>query len=63
MASADELHAASRGVVDVSGGPSSPARGDLAEAESSLLVHLALYEHLGSEEGMAAAFNNLGVFV
>ena len=38
-----------------------PARDDPAEAESSLLVHLALYECLGRSEGMAAAFNNLGV--
>src|SRR5947209_5813429 len=37
------------------------ARDDPAEAESSLLVHLALYESLGRTEGMAAAFNNLGV--
>lgn len=37
------------------------ARDDPAEAESSLLVHLALYECLGRTEGMAAAFNNLGV--
>jgi tetratricopeptide (TPR) repeat protein len=37
------------------------ARDDPAEAESSLLVHLALYECLGRTDGMAAAFNNLGV--
>jgi tetratricopeptide (TPR) repeat protein len=38
-----------------------PARDDPAEAESSLLAHLALYECLGRTEGMAAVFNNLGV--
>ena len=36
-------------------------RGDLAQAESSLLVHLQLYEVLGSKEGMAAAYGNLGI--
>jgi tetratricopeptide (TPR) repeat protein len=47
--------------ADVGRGDAGPARGDLAEAESSLLVHLALYECLGRAEDMAAAFNNLGV--
>jgi len=37
-----------------------PNCGDLAEAESSLLVHLELYAWLGSKEGMAAAYVNLG---
>ncbi len=46
---------------DLSVGDAIPAHGDLAESESSLLVHLALYERLGNRAGMAAAFNNLGV--
>lgn len=37
------------------------ASGDLAEAESSLLVHLELYAFLGSKKGMAAAYGNLGI--
>ena len=58
---AGERDEVSTEVVEPSLGDAAPVRGDLAEAESSLLVHLALYECLGSREGMAAAFNNLGV--
>jgi len=61
MEGADELDEVSTGVVDLGRGDPGSARGDPAEAESSLLVHLALYECLGRSEGMAAAFNNLGV--
>jgi len=61
MERADELDDVSTGVVDLGHGDTGPARGDLAEAESSLLVHLALYECLGRSEGMVAALNNLGV--
>jgi len=57
----DELEEVSTGAVGLRRGDVAPAGGDPAEAESSLLVHLALYECLGKIEGMAAAFNNLGV--
>jgi tetratricopeptide (TPR) repeat protein len=58
---ADELDEASNSVVDLSLGNVYQTRGDLAQAESSLLVHLQLYEVLGSKEGMAAAYGNLGI--
>jgi hypothetical protein len=32
----------------------------LAEVEASLIVHLALYEHLGSWQGMYVAYDDLG---
>ncbi len=35
--------------------------GDLSEAESSLLVHLEFYERLGHQDGVAAAYANLGL--
>jgi len=56
----DELEEASSGVGDPSVGDIFQTRSQLAEAESSLLVHLELYQWLGSEEGMAAAYFNLG---
>jgi tetratricopeptide (TPR) repeat protein len=58
---ADELAEAPNSVVDLSLGNVYQTRGDLAEAESSLLVHLELYAWLGSKEGMAAAYGNLGI--
>ena len=36
-------------------------RGDLAQAEASLLVHLELYQALGRKEDVAAAYGYLGV--
>ena len=38
----------------------SRSRTALAEAESSLLVHLELYSWLGNEAAMALAYSNLG---
>ncbi len=58
MEEIDELDEAANGAVDLSLGN---VEQTLAEAESSLLVHLELYEWLGSKEGMAAAYRNLGV--
>jgi tetratricopeptide (TPR) repeat protein len=61
MKEADALGEARNSVADLSLGNVDTTRGDLAETESSLLVHLQLYELLGSKEGMAAAYGNLGV--
>jgi tetratricopeptide (TPR) repeat protein len=36
-------------------------RGDVAQAEASLLVHLELYEALGRKEDVAAAYGYLGI--
>jgi thioredoxin 1 len=58
MEEADELDEAANSVVDLGLGN---VEQTLAEAESSLLVHLELYEWLGSKEGMAAAYRNLGI--
>ena len=58
---ADGRDEASASVVDLSPGNVNRTRGDLAQAESSLLVHLQLYEVLGSKEGMAAAYGELGI--
>jgi len=60
MEEADEVDQASNSVVDLSLGNVHQTRGNLAQAESSLLVHLQLYEVLGSKDGMAAAYDNLG---
>src|SRR4029077_19396274 len=60
MEDADEVDEASNSVVDLSHGNAYQTRGDLAQAESSLLVHLQLYEVLASKDGMAAAYDNLG---
>lgn len=38
----------------------SRSRTELAEAESSLLVHLELYSWLGNAAAMAAAYRSLG---
>ncbi len=58
MEEADELDEAADSVVDLSLGNVDQT---LAEAESSLLVHLELYQWLGSKGGTAAAYRNLGV--
>jgi tetratricopeptide (TPR) repeat protein len=58
---ADEVGEGAHSAVDLSLGDVRQTPGDLAEAESSLLVHLALYEWLGSKEGVAAAYGNLGM--
>ena len=60
MEEADEVDQASNSVVDLSLANVHQTRGNLAQAESSLLVHLQLYEVLGSKDGMAAAYDNLG---
>ena len=54
----DELDESANSVIDLSLGNVAQT---LAEAESSLLVHLELYEWLGSKEGVAAAYGNLGI--
>lgn len=54
---ADELDSASNLMAD---GDTRPSATELAEAESSLLVHLALYESLDDKEGVAAAYCELG---
>ena len=59
-AAMEEADEASNSVVDLSLGNVYQTRGELAQAESSLLVHLQLYEVLGSKDGMAAAYDNLG---
>src|SRR4051812_40273210 len=46
--------------VDLGADDPDQALGNLSEAESSILVHLQLYEWLGSDPGMAAAYANLG---
>ena len=61
MEEADALDEAPNSVVDLSLGDVYQTRGDLGEAESSLLVHLQLYEWIGSKKGMAAAYGNLGI--
>jgi len=58
---ADARDEASNSVADQGRGSAYRTRGDLAQAESSLLVHLQLYEVLGSREGMAAAYGSLGI--
>ena len=56
----DKGHAAAPAIApDVMGHQQAPA--DLAEAESSLLVHLELYGLLGNSELMAVAYDDLGV--
>ena len=55
----DKGHAAAPAIAPgVMGHQQAPA--DLAEAESSLLVHLELYGLLGNRELMAVAYNDLG---
>ena len=60
MQGVGELDRAPDDMVDLSIGNPHRTRADLAEAESSLLVHLELYEWLGNKEGVAAAYGNLG---
>lgn len=55
----DKGHAATPAMAaDVMGQQQAPAA--LAEAESSLLVHLELYGLLGNSELLAVAYNDLG---
>jgi len=58
---ADPLDKGSDTLVDPRLGDPFQASSDLAEAESSLLVHLELYEWLGNKQGVADAYANLGI--
>jgi len=58
---ADELDQASDSAAGIGLGNPGRARGALEEAESSLLVHLELYDRVGNQEGVAAAYGNLGL--
>jgi tetratricopeptide (TPR) repeat protein len=49
-----------RVISEVALADASRLRTELAEAESSLLVHLELYSWLGNEAAMALAYGNLG---
>ncbi len=56
---ANEAAGASRRSADVSHAETTPSPTDLAETESSLLVHLELYSWLGDEAAMATAYGCL----